>query len=258
MAELKSSTKVMLPKTLQNAAVMLAEEPCWPALEALQIVEWFAAHGYEVVGVEGYQSKDGKALFIASSDYSPRPDDKVTSDSIARYAHKASVFIAKLSHKRDIFFNIAGASGFLDMNMPSELMNKLLKLLTGSEHDPMAQQLLQEMPDNQGLDASNPIPWRQVRDIYRQRARHIERIGYPTNGFPELVSGLEAFGGDEVTIFQVRFDTGDYAVFADSALSELAGVLKFPKKTAAQEAALEDSQKQHDALLAASRLQAAS
>ncbi len=116
MAELKSDAKVMLPKTLQNAAVILAEEPCWPALEALQIVEWFAAHGYEVVGVEGYQSKEGKALFVASSDYSPRTDDKVTSDSVARYAHKASVFIAKLSRKRDIFFNIAGASGFVDVN----------------------------------------------------------------------------------------------------------------------------------------------
>ncbi len=127
------------------------------------------------------------------------------------------------------------------MSMPFDLMNELLKLLAGSEHAPLAQQLLQEMPDNQGLDASNSIPWRQVRDIYRQRARHIERIGYPIDGFPELVRGLEAFGGGEVTIFQIRFDTGDYAVFADAALSELAGVLKFPKKTDAQEAALKDS-----------------
>ncbi len=116
MAELKSSTKVMLPKTLQNAAVMLAEEPCWPALEALQIVEWFAAHGYEVVGVEGYQSKDGKALFVASSDYSPHPGDKVTPESVVHCAHRAGVFITKFSRKRDVFFNIAGASGFIDIN----------------------------------------------------------------------------------------------------------------------------------------------
>jgi hypothetical protein len=139
------------------------------------------------------------------------------------------------------------------MNMPSDL----LKLLAQSKHVPLAQQLQQEMPDNQGFEATGPILLRQVRDIYRQRARHIERDGYPIYGFPELVNGLDKFTGDAITIFHVRFDTGDYAIFADAALSELAGVLKFPKKTAVQEAALEESRKQHEALLAASRLQAA-
>lgn len=137
------------------------------------------------------------------------------------------------------------------MNTPPEL----LKLLVCSEHAPLAQQLLQELPDNQGFDVTGPIPLQQVRDIYKQRARHIERTGYPVAGFPELVSGLEAFSGDAVAVFQVHFDTGDYVVFADPPLSELAGVLKFPKKTAAQQAAVADSQRQQEARLASSRPQ---
>ena len=133
------------------------------------------------------------------------------------------------------------------MIMPFKLLNGLSELLAGNDHALLTQQLLQELPHNQGCEASNPVPLRQLRDIYRQRARHIARISYPIAGFPELVSGLEVFRGDAVTIFQIHFDTGDYAVFADPALSELAGILKFPKKTAAQEAALVESRRQHEA-----------
>lgn len=140
------------------------------------------------------------------------------------------------------------------MNVPSEL----LTLLAQSEHFPLAQQLLQELSSNQGFDPTPPIALRQVRDIYRQRARHIKTTGYPIHGFPALVKGLEAFTGDAITIYNVRFDSGDYAVFADAGLSELAGVLKFPKRTAAQEAAFADSQRQYKALLASSRLQTVS
>lgn len=137
------------------------------------------------------------------------------------------------------------------MKINSAMMN----LLGNNRDNPLAKQLLEAAPDSEGFDAAGPIRLRQIADIYRQRARHIERTGYPIHGFPELVKGLEAFTCDMITIFNVRFDTGDYAVFADLALSELAGVLKFPKKTAAQEAALEDSRKQHEALLASSPLQ---
>jgi len=137
------------------------------------------------------------------------------------------------------------------MNVPFEL----LTLLVQSEHFPLAQQLLQEMSGNQGFDPTPTIALQQVRDIYRQRARHIERTGYPIHGFPELVKGLEAFTRDSITIFNVRFNSGDYAVFADPTLSELAGILKFPKKTAAQEATLADSRGRHEAMLASSRLQ---
>lgn len=133
----------------------------------------------------------------------------------------------------------------------------MISLLRSNQDNPLAKQLLEAAPDSKGFDAAGPAPLRQITDIYRQRARHIKRTDYPIQGFPELVKGLEAFTGDLITIFNVRFDTGDYAVFADPALSELAGVLKFPKKTAAQEAALEESRKQHKDLYATSRLQAA-
>lgn len=132
---------------------------------------------------------------------------------------------------------------------------KLLALLAASRKFPLAQQLSHAFSSNAGVDANGPISVRAARQIFRQRAQHIKRTGYPISGFPELVDGLENFTADAVTIFNVRFDAGDYAVFADPALSELAGVLKFPKKTVAQKAALVDSQRQHEALLASSPLQ---
>ena len=130
---------------------------------------------------------------------------------------------------------------------------KLIALLATARKFPLAYQLSHDFPSNDGVDATGPISIRAARQIFRQRAKHIERTGYPITGFPELVDGLENFTADAVTIFNVRFDTGDYAVFADPALSELAGVLKFPKRTAAQEAALADSRRQ-EALRDASRL----
>ena len=136
------------------------------------------------------------------------------------------------------------------MSMPHEILNLLVK----NEHAPLVQQLLREIQNNQGFEATGPIPLREVRDIYRQRARHIERTGYPVHGFPQLVKGLEAFTGDTITIFTVHFDSGDYSVFADAALSELAGVLKFPNVVAAQEFALVDPQQQ-EALRDTSHLQ---
>ena len=135
------------------------------------------------------------------------------------------------------------------MDVPSDL----LTLLAQSKHISLAQRLLDEFSANSGIDATGPVDIQAARQIYKQRARHIERIGYPIHGFPELVKGLEAFTGNSITIFNIRFDCGDYAVFADLSLSELAGVLQFPKRTAAQEAALAESQRQNEAL-PASRL----
>ena len=139
------------------------------------------------------------------------------------------------------------------MNVPFDL----LTLLAQNKHISLAQQLLDEFSANFGIDATGPLNIQEARQIYNQRARHIERTGYPIDGFPELVKGLEAFTGDAITIFRVRFDSGDYAVFADPALSEFAGVLTFPKKTVAQEAALADSRSRHEASLASSQLQTA-
>ena len=132
----------------------------------------------------------------------------------------------------------------------------LLALLAAHKPSLLAQQLLKEFASNSGFDTAGPVIIQDARQIFQQRARHIERTGYPIEGFPELIHGLAAFTGGSITIFNVRFGSGDYAVFADPALSELAGVLKFPKKTTAQEAALKESCKQHESLLAASCLQA--
>ncbi len=136
-----------------------------------------------------------------------------------------------------------------------KITSTMLDLLTRHKDEYLVEKLLKEAPASEGFDATGPIALRQIRDIYRQRARHIERTRYPIYGFPELVNGLDKFTGDAITIFHVRFDTGDYAIFADADQTELAGILKFPKRTAAQEVALADSQKQQEAMLASFGLQ---
>ena len=138
-----------------------------------------------------------------------------------------------------------------------EIDARLFSLLAASKQHVLVCQLLNQLSDGLGFDATGPVAIREVRQIFRQRARHNESIGSPIEGFPDLVNGLEAFTAEAVVIYMIYFDEGDYGVFANAGQTELAGVLKFPKTTAAQKAARVSSRLQHEALLASSRLQTA-
>ena len=101
-------------------------------------------------------------------------------------------------------------------------------LLTKNTHNLLAARLLQESTNGQVVEQTRPIAIREVRDIFRSRARRNESLGGPIQGFPELMEGLEAFTADAVVIYSVHSETGSYKIFADESLSQLAGVLKFP------------------------------
>lgn len=107
LAEKTFSTELVLPKALQDAATILAGESAWPAPEALQVIGWLEANAREVAGVELWREKEGKPLFVASSDYSPNVKDQITPDSIAWCAHKARLFVAKFSRDREGLFNLS-------------------------------------------------------------------------------------------------------------------------------------------------------
>ena len=96
----------ILPKVLQDKAIVLRGEPSWPASDALQVVDWLSANGYEVAGVELWRNKEGKPLFVASSDYSPRLDGPVTPETLAWCAHKAAQFIVRFRHEPGALFNM--------------------------------------------------------------------------------------------------------------------------------------------------------
>ena len=106
LAEPDFFIEAALPQTLQGKANILAGEPSWPAADALQVVEWLAANDYEVVGVEMWRNKEGKPLFVASSNYSPFTGAEDTPESIAWCAYKASQFIVRFSHEPGAVFNI--------------------------------------------------------------------------------------------------------------------------------------------------------
>jgi hypothetical protein len=116
-----------------------------------------------------------------------------------------------------------------------KMQSEIVKLLAKDKHNSLAKQLLQDFPDNQGFDATGPVAIQAARQIFCQRAKHNERIGDPIKGFRDLVTGLEAFKGNTVVIYTVHFDEGDYRIFADADMTEIAGVLKFPKPDTAQE-----------------------
>lgn len=106
LAEKAFSTDLVLPKTLQDKATILAGEPAWPASQALQVVDWLEVNSQEVVGVELWRNVQEKPLFVASSDYSPPAGAQITPESIAQCADKAREFVTKFSYQQDGLFNL--------------------------------------------------------------------------------------------------------------------------------------------------------
>ncbi len=106
----------------------------------------------------------------------------------------------------------------------------LADLLKKNSHKPFLKQLLQDCPDGLIFTASGPVALREVKDIFRFRARRNESMGEPIKGFKELIEGLDAFSSDAVVIYSIDSDSGPYKVFADARRTEFAGVLKFPKE----------------------------
>jgi len=104
----------------------------------------------------------------------------------------------------------------------------LLELLAKNRQNPLAEQLLHEFPNGIDFEASHPVSLREVKDIYRFRARRNENMGKSILGFPVLIAGLDAFSGDAVVVYSVHSDAGPYKIFADEDCMEIAGILKFP------------------------------
>lgn len=105
-AEKTFNTELPLPKELQEKAHILAGEPAWPPHEALQAVSWLGTHGYQVAGIELWQEKNAKPLWIGSSDYSPLSGEMTTPGSVAECAYQAALFIAKYQDHPDALFNL--------------------------------------------------------------------------------------------------------------------------------------------------------
>jgi hypothetical protein len=58
-----------LPKDLQDAAIVLANEPAWTADLTLKVIEYLACVGVAIVGVEHWEAIGHRPKWIASGDY---------------------------------------------------------------------------------------------------------------------------------------------------------------------------------------------
>lgn len=106
LAKKTFNTDPALPTELQEKAHILAGELAWPPSQALQAVRWLEKHGYEVAGIELWQEKEAKPLWIGSSDFSPLSSNAVTLDSAAECAYQAALFITKHQDYPGALFNI--------------------------------------------------------------------------------------------------------------------------------------------------------
>ena len=107
-----------------------------------------------------------------------------------------------------------------------DLLAALLERQPGGS---LARQLWDNLPRLQpGIRPSRLIPVKELRGVYRIRETINTRKGNFIQGFPELVSGLDAFQGD---VFLHSFNAEQemrWLVFSDEAVSHLIGVLHWP------------------------------
>ena len=107
-----------------------------------------------------------------------------------------------------------------------DLLAALLERQPGGS---LARQLWDDLPRLQpGIRSSRLIPVKELRGVYRIRETINRRKGNFIQGFPELVSGLDAFQGD---VFLHSFNTVQgmrWLVFSDETVSHLIGVLHWP------------------------------
>jgi hypothetical protein len=79
--------------------------------------------------------------------------------------------------------------------------------------------------DNDNL----PIPIENIKNIYSVRAKRNNDRGNPREGFSILMRNLNSVKAENLIIQRMTDIEGrEYALFADSDISELFGVLKFP------------------------------
>ncbi len=105
LAEQASSIDV--PPTLWDKARVLAGEPAWPAADALIAVNWLAAQGQIIAGVELWQEHAGNLKWRASSDYA-MPNGSLT---ISAGAEGARQFIARFANEPAALFNLTWIAG---------------------------------------------------------------------------------------------------------------------------------------------------
>ena len=102
-------------------------------------------------------------------------------------------------------------------------------LLERQPGDSLAWQLWDDLPRLQpGIRSSRLIPVKELRGVYRIRETINRRNGNFIQGFPEIVSGLNAFHGD---VFLHSFNAEQemrWLVFSDETVSQLIGVLHWP------------------------------
>ncbi len=110
----------------------------------------------------------------------------------------------------------------------------LAELFAKNKNNSILCQLLQDQASGLVFTESSPIALREIKNIYRLRAKRNENMGEPIQGFQELICGLDAFSADAVVIYSAEFASGSYKVFADAARTEMAGVLKWPKQHKSQ------------------------
>lgn len=71
----------------------------------------------------------------------------------------------------------------------------------------------------------------RVRFIYANRGRRNSERGSPIEGFPSLLQNLEMTRAQKILIHRlVDARQRDYRIFTDSEMSELIGLLRFPKE----------------------------
>ncbi len=107
LAEPAFSIDVQLPQELRDTAHILSGELAWTETDALRVVEWLSAQGSAVVGVELWRDKDGAVLWLATSNYSPRLDDRITSEEVARCSIESARFIRTAGHSPEDLFSLS-------------------------------------------------------------------------------------------------------------------------------------------------------
>lgn len=88
------------------------------------------------------------------------------------------------------------------------------------------------------VTSTRPVPIKEVKDIYRSRARRNAQRGNPISGFDGLMANLDVWPYESVVVTSLPAPYGAFVVFTDADITHLAGILEPSKRTAreAQEA----------------------
>ena len=102
-------------------------------------------------------------------------------------------------------------------------------LLERQPEGSLARQLWNDFPKLlPNLRSSRLIPVKELRGVYRVRETINRRNGDFIQGFPKLVSGLDAFEGSVFLHTLIAEQGKQWLVFSDESVSSLIGVLYWP------------------------------